>query len=87
MANNYTRQRQGRDFFFYSDSMKKEYGTKRSFLNQPDSFNDEAERSTTLKREDTERRDFLNRLEQLKTEAERSATPIDGHEPAPERGI
>ncbi len=78
MSNNYTRQRQGRDFFNHLASA--EMSVEGNY-NQIDGIVGNA----PPKDDSEEKRDFLNRLEHFRAEAERNSVPTDGHEPAPER--
>jgi hypothetical protein len=71
MPNEYTRQRQGRDFSL------SEYLTKTTAANRKTAAN--------IIRADEEAKTLLHRLEHYKQEAERNAVPTDGHEP-PEKG-
>jgi hypothetical protein len=76
---NYTRQRQGRDFFNHlaaETSAGSNYNNIDGIIGNTDP-NDDGEKN----------RDFLNRIERFREEAERNDVPIDGVEPAPERGL
>ena len=71
MPNEYTRQRQGRDFSMHETLMRALAESRRD--------------SATAKRGAESKVSLLKKLEQFKAEAERNATPADGHEP-PEKG-
>jgi len=66
MPNEYTRQRQGRDFSL------QDYLTNAAEANRRE--------SETIKNADLANKSLAERLEHYKTEAERNAVPIDGHE-------
>jgi hypothetical protein len=80
MVHNYTRQRQGRDFFNHlaaaEMSVEGNYNNIDGIIGNSDP-KDESEKN----------RDFLNRIERFKEEAERNVVPVDGLEPAPERSL
>jgi len=78
MKNEYTRQRQGRDFFNHLASA--EMSVEGNYNNIDGIIG-----NAPPKDDSAQKRDFLNRLDYFKAEAERNAAPIDGHEPAPER--
>ena len=71
MPNEYTRQRQGRDFTMHETLMWALAESRRD--------------SATAKRGEESKVSLMKKLEQFKAEAERNATPIDGQEP-PEKG-
>ena len=78
MKNEYTRQRQGRDFFNHlasaEMSIEGNYNNIDGIIgNAP--IKDDAEEKTSM----------LDRLEHYKKITERNDAPVDGHEP-PERG-
>jgi len=78
MNPNYTRQRQGRDFFNHLASA--EMSVEGNYNNIDGII------GNNIPKDDGEKkRDFLNRLERFKEESERNSTPIDGHEPVTER--
>ena len=80
MGHNYTRQRQGRDFFNHLTaaemSVEGNYNNIDGIIGNADP-KDDGEKN----------RDFLNRIERFKEEAERNTVPVDGGEPAPERSL
>ena len=78
MSKNYTRQRQGRDFFNHLASA--EMSVEGNYNNIDGIIG-----NAPIKDDSEEKRDFLNRLDYFKAEAERNTTPIDGHEPVTER--
>jgi hypothetical protein len=78
MANEYTRQRQGRDFFNHLANA--EMSVEANFNNI-----DGIVGNAPPKDDSEEKRNFLDRLDYFKAEAERAAVPIDGHEPVTER--
>ena len=67
MPQEYTRQRQGRDFTMHETLMRALEQSRRDGEN--------------ARRGDEEKVSLLKRLEQYKKEAERNAVPIDGYEP------
>jgi len=71
MPNEYTRQRQGRDFSMHETLMRALSESRRD--------------SEMSKRSVESKVSLMKKLEQFKAEAERNATPIDGYEP-PEKG-
>jgi hypothetical protein len=80
MPNEYTRQRQGRDFSILNYLANAEMSVEGNYNNIDGIVGnsdpkDDSEKSKSL----------LEQLEQRKSEVERSAIPIDGYEP-PERG-
>jgi hypothetical protein len=77
MKHNYTRQRQGRDFSLLAElrNCDPKPGIPQSGVLQGE-------------KDDTERkRSLLAHLDECVAEADRNATPIDGREPALERGL
>jgi hypothetical protein len=77
MNKNYTRQRQGRDFFNNPASAEMSVEGYNSNI-------DGIIGNAPPKDDSEEKRDFLNRLDYFKTEAERNSAPADGHEPVTE---
>lgn len=81
MPNEYTRQRQGRDFPSVNHlraaemSMEDDYNNIDGIIGNNDPKDDSGKKQS-----------LLDNLERFKAEAERNAAPIDGHEP-PERGL
>jgi hypothetical protein len=81
MNNNYTRQRQGRDFSILNTlaaaemSIEANYNNIDGIIGNSDSHDDYDKKKT-----------MLEQLEYFQTVAERNAAPVDGHEPK-ERGI
>jgi hypothetical protein len=75
--NEYTRQRQGRDFFNHLASTE---------MSVEGNYNNIDGIIGNAPPKDEEKRDFLTRIEHFKTEAERNAAPVDGEEPPQERG-
>jgi carbohydrate-binding DOMON domain-containing protein len=71
MPQEYTRQRQGRDF-----------ALRKTQTQAPDEARIKGE---TNKTSNETKKSLQTQLEQYKAEAERNAVPIDGHEP-PEKG-
>lgn len=78
MNHNYTRQRQGRDFFNHLASA--EMSVEGNYNNIDGIIG-----NSTPKDDGEEKRDFWGRIERFKEEAERNAAPVDGHEPVTER--
>jgi len=78
MLNEYTRQRQGRDFFNHLASA--EMSVEGNYNNIDGIIG-----NNIPKDDSDERRDFLTRIERFKEESERNAAPVDGHEPVTER--
>jgi len=78
MPHEYTRQRQGRDFFTHFTNAETGTESKHSNINGVTSY-------APPKDVSEEKRDLLNRLGRFKAEAERNAEPVDGHEPVTER--
>lgn len=75
MSQNYTRQRQGRDFSIHNYLKNAEMSVEGNYNNIDGIING-------TPNDDTEKKTVLERLETYKAEAERNAAPIDGHEPA-----
>ena len=76
MPNEYTRQRQGRDFSVLNYLRTAEVSTESNYNNIDDIIGnndpkDDAEKKKSL----------LDQLAQCKEEAERNAVPLDGYEP------
>ena len=80
MPNEYTRQRQGRDFSILNHLRNAEMSVEGN-CNNIDGIIGNA----PPKDDSAEKKSLLDKLEQYKTEAERNAVPVDGHEP-PEKG-
>jgi hypothetical protein len=84
MRHDYTRQRQGRDFFNHLAAAE---------MSVEDNYNniDGIIGNGGPKDDSEKKRDFLTRIERLKEEAahrcDADADPVDGHEPAPERSL
>jgi hypothetical protein len=81
MPNEYTRQRQGRDFSIINYLANVEMSVEGNYNNIDGIIGnndpkDDSEKKKTL----------LELLEKCKAEAERNDVPVDGHEP-PERGL
>ena len=72
MPNEYTRQRQGRDFSMHETLMR---ALEQTHMDSENAIRGEESKKSLLKK-----------LERFKKEAERNAVPIDGDEP-PERGL
>jgi hypothetical protein len=81
MPNDYTRQRQGRDFSILNAlaaaemSIEANYNNIDSIVGNNDTRDDYSQKKT-----------MLEQLEYLQAVAERNAVPVDGKEP-PERGL
>ena len=73
MPNEYTRQRQGRDFTLHDTLMRALAESRRD--------------SENAQKSDESKTSLLKKLEQFKKESERNAVPIDGHEPPEKRGL
>jgi hypothetical protein len=80
MINNYTRQRQGRDFSQTNYLQNAEMSLESNY-NQIDGII-----NNTVTESEDKKKSMLDKLEIYKQEAERNAVPVDGFEP-PERGI
>jgi len=80
MPNEYTRQRQGRDFSILNHLRSAEMSVEGNYNNIDGIIGNNDPKDDTEKK-----KSLLEHLEQCKAEAERSAVPVDGHEP-PERG-
>ena len=80
MPNEYTRQRQGRDFSVINHLASAEMSVEGNYNNIDGIIGNNDPRDDSDKK-----KSLLDQLEQYKAEAERNATPTDGHEP-PERG-
>ena len=78
MKNEYTRQRQGRDFFNHLAGA--EMDTEGNYNNIDGIIGNAPPKDNEI-----EKQDFLNRLDHFKAEAEKNAEPIDGYEPVTER--
>ena len=80
MPNEYTRQRQGRDFSVLNHLANAEMNAEGNYNNIDGIIGNNDPKDDTEKK-----KSLLEQLEQCKEEAERNAAPTDGHEP-PERG-
>ena len=80
MANNYIRQRQGRDFSILNYLRNAEMCAEGNYNNIDGILG-----NAPPKDDSEEKKSFLERLDYFKTEAERNAAPVDGSEPPPER--
>ena len=80
MKNEYTRQRQGRDFSILNYLRNAEMSAEGNYNNNDGIIGNNDPKDDTEKK-----KSLLEQLEQCKMEAERNAIPVDGHEP-PERG-
>jgi hypothetical protein len=80
MPNEYTRQRQGRDFFIVNYLQTAEMSVEGNYNNIDGIIGNNDPKDDTEKK-----KSLLEQLEQCKSEAERNAVPVDGHAP-PERG-
>ena len=80
MKNEYTRQRQGRDFSILNYLRNAEMSAEGNYNNIDGIIGNNDPKDDTEKK-----KSLLEHLEKCKAEAERNAAPIDGHEP-PERG-
>jgi len=80
MPNEYTRQRQGRDFSVLNHLANAEMSAEGNYNNIDGIIGNNDPKDDTEKK-----KSLLEQLEQCKAEAERNAAPTDGHEP-PERG-
>jgi len=80
MKNEYTRQRQGRDFSILNHLAAAEMSVEGNYNNIDGIIgNNDPKDDTSIKKS------LLERLEQNKAEVERNAVPVDGNEPQ-ERG-
>ena len=80
MRNEYTRQRQGRDFSIINYLASAEMSAEGNYNNIDGIIGNNDPRDDSEKK-----KSLLEHLEQCKAEAERNAVPVDGHEPQ-ERG-
>jgi hypothetical protein len=81
MPNEYTRQRQGRDFSIVNHLRTAEMSVEGNYNNIDGII------GNNDPKDDSERKkSLLEHLEQCKAEAERNAVPMDGHEPPEHRG-
>ena len=80
MPNEYTRQRQGRDFSILNHLRAAEMSVEDNYNNINGIIGDNDPKDGTEKK-----KSLLEQLERSKAEAERNNAPVDGHEP-PERG-
>jgi hypothetical protein len=79
MSNEYTRQRQGRDFSIENYLRTAEMSAEGNYNNIDGIIG-----NNDPKDDSDKKKSLLEQLEQCKAEAERNAVPVDGH--APERG-
>jgi hypothetical protein len=96
MQNNYTRQRQGRDFSLLDEinrlrnaemSVEGKSGLPRNEVSWGDSHNQiDGILGNAPKKDDYEAKTLLEQIEYNKAVSERNAAPVDGKEPPPERG-
>jgi hypothetical protein len=80
MSNEYTRQRQGRDFSLLNYLASTEMSVEGNYNNIIGIVS-----NSDLKEDSEKKRSLLDQLEQYKAEAERNVIPIEGYE-LPERG-
>ena len=80
MQNEYTRQRQGRDFSILNALRSAEMSAECNYNSIDGIIGNNDPKDDTEKK-----KSLLEQLEQCKLEAERNAVPVDGHEPQ-ERG-
>ena len=80
MLNEYTRQRQGRDFSILNHLANAEMSVEGNYNNIDGIIGNNDPKDDSGKK-----KSLLEQLEQHRTEAERNAVPVDGHEP-PEKG-
>jgi len=80
MQNEYTRQRQGREFSIQNYLRSAEMGIEGNYNNI-----DGIVGNSDPKDDGEKKKSLLEQLEEYKTELERNAEPVDGREP-PERG-
>jgi len=91
MPYEYTRQRQGRDFFNHlvsaEMSVEANYNNIDGIIGNapPKPGSPRIIGNAPPKDDSEEKRDFLNRIDRFKAEAERNSAPVDGHEPVTER--
>jgi hypothetical protein len=78
MNPNYTRQRQGRDFFNHLASA--EMSVEGNYNNIDGIIGNAPPKDGS-----EEKRDLWSRIERFKEETERNSAPVDGHEPVTER--
>ena len=82
MQQEYTRQRQGRDFSIHNYLRSAEMSTEGNYNNIDGIIG-----NNDTKDDNKNKKSLLDQLELYKAEAERNATPVDGDEPLPpERG-
>ena len=80
MSNEYTRQRQGRDFSIRDALRTAELSTEGNYNNIDGIIGNNDPKDDTEKK-----KSLFDLLERCKAESERSSVPVDGHEPS-ERG-
>jgi hypothetical protein len=78
MPNEYTRQRQGRDFPIFNAFQAAEMSTEANYSNIDGILGNN---------DPKDKKSLLEQLAQCKKEAERNAVPVDGHEPREMGGI
>lgn len=84
MQNNYTRQRQGRDFTLLEEVNH----LKSAELSVEGNYNNIGGIiGNNIPKDDFEAKTMLEQVEYYKAQTEHNAVPIDGKEPSPERGI
>ncbi len=84
MQNNYTRQRQGRDFSLLDEVNH----LRNAELSVEGNYNNiDGILGNAPPKDDFEAKTMLEQLEYYKALAEHNAAPIDGKEPSPERGL
>ena len=76
MTNEYTRQRQGRDFSILNYLAGAEMSAEGNYNNIDGIIGNNDPKDDSEKK-----KSLLDQLEQCKAEAERNAVPVDGHEP------
>ncbi len=82
MPNEYTRQRQGRDFSILNYLRNEEMSAEGNYNNIDGII------GNSDPKDDSEKKKSLHeRLEQYKEQAARNAVPVDGRDPSPERGL
>jgi hypothetical protein len=79
-SENYTRQRQGRDFSIINHLRSAEMSLEANFNQIDGLINNEITEQT----EERKKKSLLGQMERFKADAERNLAPVDGHEP-PER--
>ena len=82
MKNEYTRQRQGRDFSILNHLANAEMSVEGNYNNIDGIVGNNDPKDDTEKK-----KSLLEHLEQCKADAERNAVPVDGCEPAPNHPV